>query len=241
MGDEPALPSAQVLRYDALLRVAKALGSHRTIAELFQVLAERLHPLVPFDYLALLLHDQPHEELRLVLLEPADLEPPFTSRPVAEPGPAATVWQTQIPYDDAVLALMEQIAGIVAIAVENGLNREQAQRNELELRDERDRLQFMLDVNNLLVSRLDYRGLLEAISETVQRIVAADHIGVALYDDESGELRADVIYNKARGFTSPGGSLPLDASAAGITFQRGVPALYRRAELEGLGWKGPRR
>ena len=142
------------------------------------------------------------------------------------------------PYTDDVLAFMEQIASIVAIAVENGINREQAQHYEVELREERDRLQFMLDVNNLMVSRLDYRGLLEAICETVQRIVEADHIGVALWDEESGELRPDVIYNKARGFTTPGGSLALDASAGGVTFQRGVPALYRRSDLEGLGWDG---
>src|SRR5436190_14087131 len=141
------------------------------------------------------------------------------------------------PYTDDALAFMEQIAAIVAIAVENGINRDQAEHYEVELREERDRLQFMLDVNNLMVSRLDYRSLLEAIGETVRRIVEADHIGVALWDQEAGELRADVIYNKVRGFTTPGGSLALDASAGGVTFQRGVPALFRRSEVEALGWE----
>ena len=271
-----------------MLRLAQALGTHRTIGQLFHVLAEQLHALVPFDYLALLLHDEQGSELKLVVLEPADLVPPFLTKPIADQGPAATVWETQRgavilipddgplpigltflrdqgrkmtawlplttphrrvgvlafgsrsadPYTDDVLAFMEQIASIVAIAVENGINREQAQHYEVELREERDRLQFMLDVNNLMVSRLEYRGLLEAICETVQRIVEADHIGVALWDEEAGELRPDVIYNKARGFTTPGGSLALDASAGGVTFQRGVPALYRRSDLEALGWDG---
>ena len=271
-----------------MLRLAQALGTHRTNAELFHVLAEQLHALVPFDYLSLLLHEAEGNELRLVVLEPADLEPPFLRKPIANHGPAATVWETQRgaviplpddgplpvaltflrnhgrkmtawlplttphrrvgvlafgsrsadPYTDDVLAFMEQIASIVAIAVENGINREQAQHYEAELREERDRLQFMLDVNNLMVSRLDYRGLLEAICVTVQRIVEADHIGVALWDEDSGELRPDVIYNKARGFTTPGGSLALDASAGGVTFQRGVPALYRRSEVEALAWDG---
>ena len=116
--------------------------------------------------------------------------------------------------------------------------RDQAHQYDLELREEKDRLQFILDINNLLVCRLEYRALLEAICEAVQRIVEADHIGVALWDEESAELRPDVIYNRARGFTTPGGSMPLDASAGGVTFQRGVPALYRRSELEGLGWDG---
>ena len=75
--------------------VSKTLAAHRTMAELFKVLGEHLHPLVPFDYLALLLHDQPRAELRLVVLEPSDFVVPFVSKPVAEHGPAATVWETQ--------------------------------------------------------------------------------------------------------------------------------------------------
>jgi formate hydrogenlyase transcriptional activator len=288
MPDEAAPASSDFSRYDAMLRLTKALGTHRTLAELVHILAEYLRPLIAFDYLALMLPDERHEELRLVVLAPADLELPFQSKPIAEHGPAATAWETQKgavtpvpddgplppvlaalrreglkmtcwlplttsrrrvgvlafgsrsakPYSDDVLAFTEQIAAIVAIAVENGIIRQQAQQHDLELREERDRLQFILDINNLMVSRLDYRGLLEAICEAVQRIVEADHIGVALWDEESAELRPDVLYNRVRGFTTPGGSMPLDASVGGVTFQRGVPALYRRSELEGLGWDG---
>ena len=85
-------------------------------------------------------------------------------------------------YTEDVVAFMEQVAAGVAIAVENGINREQAQRYELELREERDRLRFLLDANNLLVSHLEYPALLEAICEAVQRIAVADQVGVALYD-----------------------------------------------------------
>ena len=288
MPDQPAFDSAHLTRYDALLRASRTLVTHRTIGELFRVLARELHPIIPFDYLALLLHDAPGAELRLVVLEPADLAVPFVSKPIAEHGPAANVWETQkgaviaIPedgdlhpslaflrshgwqmtcwlplttahrrlgvlafgsrsaavYNDDTLAFMEQVAAMVAVAVENGLNREQAQRYELELREERDRLQFLLDVNNLLVSHLDYRSLLEAICETVQRIAAADHIGVALYDPDLEQLRLDLIYDKARGFSTPGATIPLDQSAAGVTFQRGVAAVFRRPEMEQRGWTG---
>ena len=85
-----------------------------------------------------------------------------------------------MPYTDDIAAFMAQIAAVVAIAVDNGINWEQAQRYQHELRDERDRLRFLLDVNNLLVSHLDHRSLLEAICEAVQRVIDADHIGVAL-------------------------------------------------------------
>ena len=80
---------------------------------------------------------------------------------------------------------MEQIAGVVAIAVENKINFDEAQRYQRELREERDRLRFLLDINNLLVSRLDHRALLKAIFETVQRVITAEHVSVAFYDRES--------------------------------------------------------
>ena len=40
---------------------------------------------------------------------------------------------------------------------------EEAQRLQQELREERDRLRLLLDVNNLLVSRLDYPELLRTL------------------------------------------------------------------------------
>ena len=120
----------------------------------------------------------------------------------------------------------------------NQANGEPAQRHEAELREERDKLQFLLDVNNLLLSQLDYRALLETICETVQRIAEADHIGVALYDPESEALKLDLLYDKAHGFSSEPIVIPLDKTAAGVTFQRGVAGVFSRAELERLGWEG---
>ncbi|HEU4892293.1 MAG TPA: sigma 54-interacting transcriptional regulator [Vicinamibacterales bacterium] len=288
MIDEAALDSAHLSRYDALLRTSKTLATHRTIGELVRVLGEELHPIIPFDYLALLLHDERSNELRLVILEPPGLAPPIVSKPIAEHGPAATVWETQktavipIPetgplhqvpaylrsqglrmacylplttahrqigilafgsrsdavYTDDTVAFMEQVAAIVAIAVENGINRDEAQRYELEVREERDRLQFLLDINNLLISQPDYRTLLETICDTVQRIAEADHVGVALYDPDSEQLRLDLIYDRAHGFSTSGAMIPLNESAAGITFQRGSAGIFRRAEMEQRGWIG---
>ena len=226
--------------------------------------------------------------MRLVVLEPLDIMPPFTSAPVAEQGPAATVWETQqgtvmvipeegplppglsflrsqgrkvacwlplttahrrvgvlafgsrspVPYTDDIAAFMAQIAAVVAIAVDNGINWEQAQRYQRELRDERDRLRFLLDVNNLLVSHLDHRSLLEAICEAVKRVIDADHIGVGLYAPESGQVRLDFVYNKARGFSRPDITFPLDRSIAGLTIERGAAGVFLRPELEDRGWDG---
>ena len=98
--------------------------------------------------------------------------------------------RSPVPYTDDIAAFMAQIAAVVAIAVDNGINWDQAQRYQRELRDERDRLRFLLDVNNLLVSHLDHRSLLEAICEAVKRVIDADHIGVGLCTRESERAAA---------------------------------------------------
>ena len=288
MSDADAVASAKLSRYDALLRISKTLSGHKTMAELFEVLANQLHTVVPFDYLALLLHDEPTSEMRLVVLEPLDLMPPFASVPVAEQGPAAAVWETQQgtamvipdegplppgqsylrsqgrkvacwlplttahrrigvlafgsrspePYTDDIVAFMTQMAAVVAIAVDNGINWEQAQRHEGDLREERDRLKFLLDVNNLLVSHLDHRSLLEAICEAVRRVIDADHIGVGLCVPDSNQVRLDFVYNRTRGLSTPDITFPLDRSIAGLTIERGSAGVFVRSELEDRGWDG---
>src|SRR5262245_7701883 len=92
---DATLVSAHLSRYDALLRISKTLARHQTIAELFEVLADELHPLIPFDYLALIVHDESTDLLRLVVLEPTGMVPPIVSAKIDQHGPAATVWKTQ--------------------------------------------------------------------------------------------------------------------------------------------------
>src|SRR4051812_1372427 len=277
---------AHLSRYDALLRISKTLAGHNTMAELFAVLADHLHRVVPFDYLALLLHDESSDELRLVVLEPAGIELPFTSRPVSDQGPAATAWESQTPsiiqipdegplppvlsfirsqgrkvacwlplttahrkvgvlsfgsrsdaaYSDDVLAFMEQVAAVVAIAVDNGINYEQAQRYQRQLLEERDHLRFLLDINNFLVSSLDRRELLKGISDVIQRVIEADYISIAVHDKQSGLLRLEWIYDRACGFRKSDATLPLDRSVARLVIERGTAGVFRRSDLEKEGW-----
>jgi formate hydrogenlyase transcriptional activator len=85
-------------RYCALLAVSEAIASHRDLPALFHELAGRLHPVVRFDYLALLLHEAEGNTLRLHVLEPSGptLPPPPVNLPLGE-VPDGLVWQTQQP------------------------------------------------------------------------------------------------------------------------------------------------
>src|SRR3989449_529374 len=90
----------------ALLEVAEAIALHRDLGELFHDLAGRLHRVVQFDYLNLVLHDTARNVMRLHILEtsqPTRVRPGL-ELPVGE-TPAGTVWETQQPL---VVADIEQ-------------------------------------------------------------------------------------------------------------------------------------
>ncbi len=61
-----ASPEAQ---HRALLEVAEAISQHRDLGELFHELAERLHRVVEFEYLNLILHDPARNVMRLHILD----------------------------------------------------------------------------------------------------------------------------------------------------------------------------
>jgi formate hydrogenlyase transcriptional activator len=85
-------------QYRALLAVAEAIISHRDLRALFHDLAGRLHHVVRFDYLALVLHEAASDTMRLHFLEPSEpaVLSSFLSFPLEE-SPAGLVWQTQQP------------------------------------------------------------------------------------------------------------------------------------------------
>jgi formate hydrogenlyase transcriptional activator len=89
---------ASCQQYRALLAVAGAVIAHRDLPALFHDLANSLHPVVRFDYLALVLHEAASDTVRLHVLEPA--EPTLLSSPKSDPvdeSPAGLVLRTQQP------------------------------------------------------------------------------------------------------------------------------------------------
>jgi formate hydrogenlyase transcriptional activator len=91
-----ASPEAQ---HRALLEVAEAISQHRDLGELFHELAERLHRVVDFEYLNLILHDPARNVMRLHILES---EMPRATRqgtefPIGQ-TPSGWVWETQQPF-----------------------------------------------------------------------------------------------------------------------------------------------
>jgi formate hydrogenlyase transcriptional activator len=84
--------------YRALLAVSEAIVAHRDLPALFQELADRLHQVVQFDYLALVLHEAATNTVRLHLLEGYESasHPPVVVFPI-EDDPAGVVLREQQP------------------------------------------------------------------------------------------------------------------------------------------------
>ena len=83
-------------KYSTLLEVAEAIVSHRDSAKLFHDLADRLHLVVPFDYLACNVHDAASNTLRLRVIETTEpLPDPIPSPPAVEEDPMGIVLETQ--------------------------------------------------------------------------------------------------------------------------------------------------
>jgi formate hydrogenlyase transcriptional activator len=91
--------------YRALLAVTAAIVAHRDLPALFHEMAGRLHQVVSFDYLALVLHQAATDIMRLHVLETCEPVPPgFVIVLSPEDDPAGLVWQTQEPLVTSHLA-----------------------------------------------------------------------------------------------------------------------------------------
>ena len=89
--------------------------------------------------------------------------------------------------------LLSEVGKQIAIAVENALNFKQAQSVQQQLREQHDRLKLLLDVNNSVVSALDLRELLKAVSASLRHIVPHQYASISLYDPETERLQIHAL------------------------------------------------
>ena len=93
------------------------------------------------------------------------------------------LWSEKVgAYRDFDIDFAQLVAGQIAVAVEAQFQREQIAR-------ERDRSQLLLQVNNTLVSNLNLRELLSAISSAMSPVMPHEAAALTLYDETKNELR----------------------------------------------------
>jgi len=158
---------------------------------------------------------------------------PLTS-PLRRLGALGFASAEEDAFADADVELLEQLTSQVALAVDNVLHHEAAQRAQQELARERDRLRLLLEVNNALVSNLEPRALFRAIATCLRRVVSHDYTSLTVYDARRNAFDMWAIEFAGKGFVKEHMSVPLEGSPAGAAFTAGRPVRLERADLERL-------
>src|SRR5579864_1390403 len=98
----------------------------------------------------------------------------------------------------------------------------------LDVQRERDRLKLLLDMTNALVSNLEPRDLLRAISASIRRDMHCDVVGVWRPDADQRYLRQLVMdFPESKGVIKEGLLRPIDGSEIGSVFNTGKPFVAR--------------
>jgi formate hydrogenlyase transcriptional activator len=127
-------------------------------------------------------------------------------------------------YSPNEVRFMSQVAGYIALAFDDALNLAALRRASEELQSKNDRLQLLLDVTNEVVSNLELRDLLRAISQDVRRVMQCDYAGLSLPDAESKQLRLYAVdFPESKGFLQEELVYPIDGSPSGTAFRTMKP------------------
>src|SRR5713226_4251984 len=100
-----------------------------------------------------------------------------------------------------------------------------------------DRLQLLLEVTNQVVSNLQLRDLLRAISGSVRRVMQCDLVGVFLPDSEGNRLQTFVLdFPESKGFIREE-YCSTEGSLGGFVFRTGKPWTGNASDVLQLGVK----
>jgi formate hydrogenlyase transcriptional activator len=134
------------------------------------------------------------------------------------------------------LQFLRQVAGVVAVAVDNALNFERAQCYQRQLAGERDRLRLLLDINNAVVAHLDLRQLFQGIAAGLRRAIQQDYTSLALYDAARHGWRLHALdFPSGKGLIQEEIFTPFAGSPASQAFTSRRAVQFGPADLEALG------
>jgi formate hydrogenlyase transcriptional activator len=133
---------------------------------------------------------------------------------------------------ESQLDFMRQVSAQVAVAVDNTLNFENAEKYQGQLARERDRLQVLLEITNALVSELDVRELFPTITACLRRVMPSEYSSLALLDKGSGTLKNYALVFEGNPSIIPyGATAILEETPAGRVVETRRPLVLDRRAL----------
>jgi formate hydrogenlyase transcriptional activator len=144
-------------------------------------------------------------------------------------------------YDEEEVHFLELAANQIGLAIDAAMNFYVSQQVQKQLK-------LVLDLNNQVVSNLEFHELLRAASASVRQVMHADAAAVMLTDADRTQLRVHALdYPDSRGIFTEGSLVPIDGTMPGDSFKTRKPMvvnrldpvemspeMYRKASAEGL-------
>ena len=135
------------------------------------------------------------------------------------------------------IGLLSLIADYVALAIDDRLNFAHSEAVRAQLESERKKLQLILDLNNSVVSNLELREVLRAVSPGIRKTMRLDGVALILPDAANTQLQLYALdFPDGKGNLLRDMSKPLDDSLAGQVFRIGKPWVGDIEELNGSGF-----
>ena len=127
-------------------------------------------------------------------------------------------------YSPSEVRFVSEVAAYIALAFDDALNFAALRQASDELQRKNDRLQLLLDVTNQVVSNLELRDLLRAVSQDVRRVMQCDYAGLSLPDAENKNLRLYAVdFPESKGFLQEDLIVPIEGSPSGTAFRTMKP------------------
>ena len=127
-------------------------------------------------------------------------------------------------YDDEEVRFLSLVADQIGLAIDAALNFCVSQRVK-------DQLKLILDLNNQVVSNLDFHEFLHVTSSSVRRVMRCEAAAVMLVDTEGKHLRIHALdFPESRGIFTEGSLVPIEGTMPGNAFRTGKPVVVNRLD-----------
>ena len=111
-----------------------------------------------------------------------------------------------------------------ALAIDDRLHLTRSEQLQDQLGEEKTKLKLILDLNNSVVSNLEFRDVLQSVSPGIRKAMRVDGVALILPDAEGRELQIHALdFPDCSDAVRPGMASPLYGSVSGHVFRTGKP------------------
>jgi formate hydrogenlyase transcriptional activator len=131
--------------------------------------------------------------------------------------------------------LMDSLADMVCAALDERAAGAALRKSEEDLRHARDRARLLLEITNSVVTELDLRRLLNAVSRLLKDKIPHHFASIGLWEEQEQRLRRHAFVHSSNHNLLAEGRLVSIGSPADVTFRRGETTVFRWEDVLALG------